>query len=431
MFKFIHAADIHLDSPLHKLDYYEGAPADEIRQATRRAFDNLVQTAIAEDVDFILIAGDLYDGDWKDYNTGLYLVSQTGKLRDAGISVYIAYGNHDAASKITKTLRLPENVYLFPSDKPSTYLIDNIDSLNVAVHGQSFAAPAVKKDLSLLYPPPLTGYFNIGVLHTCASGREGHAPYSPCTPKGLSQKGYDYWALGHVHQQEILCEDPPILFSGNIQGRHIRETGPKGCMLITVDESGRSKLEFKPLDVIRWAILKVDSKGVESGYDLIDRFCKELEILLDHSAGRPLVARVLIEGETPAHSELLTDFDRWSNEIRAAALDIGGERVWIEKIKIRTKLPPSEQDIQAGDGAIGELVKLFDELASQPELLRGLSNELIDLDKKIPKELKKELQENPDGIGLDDIEWLGSLVEQVRPMLIRMLIRKGDLNEDS
>nr|MBL0732180.1 DNA repair exonuclease [Desulfobacterales bacterium] len=255
MFKFIHAADIHLDSPLHKLDYYEGAPADEIRQATRRAFDNLVQTAITENVDFILIAGDLYDGDWKDYNTGLYLVSQTGKLRDAGISVYIAYGNHDAASKITKTLRLPENVHLFPSDKPSTYLIDN---LNVAVHGQSFAAPAVKKDLSLLYPPPLPGYFNIGVLHTCASGREGHASYSPCTPEGLRQKGYDYWALGHVHQQEILCDDPPILFSGNIQGRHIREIGPKGCMLITVDESGRSKLEFKPLDVIRWAILKVD-----------------------------------------------------------------------------------------------------------------------------------------------------------------------------
>ncbi len=425
MFKFIHAADIHLDSPLHKLDYYEGAPADEIRQATRRAFDNLVQTAIAEDVNFILIAGDLYDGDWKDYNTGLYLVSQTGKLRDAGISVYIAYGNHDAASKITKTLRLPENVHLFPSDKPSTYLIDNIDSLNVAVHGQSFAAPAVKKDLSLLYPSPLPGYFNIGVLHTCASGREGHAPYSPCTPEGLRQKGYDYWALGHVHQQEILCDDPPILFSGNIQGRHIRETGPKGCMLITVDDSGRSKLEFKPLDVIRWAILKVDSKGVESGYDLIDRFCKELEILLDQSAGLPLVVRVLIEGETPAHTELLTDFDRWSNEIRAAALDTSGERVWIEKIKIRTKLPPSEQDIQSGDGAIGELVKLFDELASQPELLRDLSDELIDLEKKIPKELKKELQENPDGIGLDDIEWLGSLVEQVRPMLIRMLIRKG------
>ncbi len=426
MFKFIHAADIHLDSPLHKLDYYEGAPADEIRKATRRAFDNLVQTAIAEDVNFILIAGDLYDGDWKDYNTGLYLVSQTGKLRDAGISVYIAYGNHDAASKITKTLRLPENVHLFPSDTPFTYLIDNIANLNVAVHGQSFAAPAVKKDISLLYPSPLPGYFNIGILHTCASGREGHDPYAPCSLEGLRQKGYDYWALGHVHQREILWDDPPILFSGNIQGRHIRETGPKGCMLITVDESGRSKLEFKPLDVVRWAILKVDSKGVESGYDLIDRFCKELEILLDQSVGLPLIVRVLIEGETTAHSELLTDFDRWSNEIRAAALDASGERVWIEKIKIRTILPPSEQDLQAGDGAIGELVKLFDELASQPELLRGLSDELIDLNKKIPKELKKELNENPDGIGLDDIEWLGSLLEQVRPMLIHRLIQKGD-----
>jgi len=419
MFKFIHAADIHLDSPLHKLDYYDGAPVDEIRQATRRAFNNLVQTAIAEAVSFVLIAGDLYDGDWKDYNTGLYLVSQTSILRQAGIPVYMVAGNHDAASKITKTLRLPENVHLFPSNKPATH---TMDSLNVAIHGQSFATPAVKKDLSFFYPAPLAGYFNVGLLHTCASGREGHEPYAPCTLEGLRSKAYDYWALGHVHQHEILSQDPWIVFSGNTQGRHVRETGPKGCVLVTVDDRGRSEIEFKPLDVIRWVIVTVDSDGAESGYTVMDRFRNCLETLLDENEDRPLVVRVVIQGETPAHSELLANVDRWGNEIRAAALDTSGHRVWIEKIKFHTRLPTSESHFQTGDGAMGELVTLFEEFSDNPDLLRELSDELMDLEKKMPKELKQ----GPDRIRFDDTKWLKSLLAQVRPMLIQRLMQKED-----
>ena len=192
MFKFLHAADIHLDSPLQKLEQYEGAPVRELRQATRRAFENLIELAIAEKVDFVLIAGDLYDGDWKDYNTGLYFISRITKLNDANIPVYIITGNHDAASAITKTLRLPDNVKMFPTDKPCTFKLEEV---GVAIHGQGFATPAVKKDLSAGYPVAVAGYFNIGMLHTCATGREGHEPYAPCTVAALESKGYDYWAL--------------------------------------------------------------------------------------------------------------------------------------------------------------------------------------------------------------------------------------------
>jgi DNA repair exonuclease SbcCD nuclease subunit len=419
MFKFIHTADIHLDSPLHKLDSYEGAPIDEIRQATRRAFNNLVQTAVAQGVGFILISGDLYDGDWKDYNTGLYLVSQMRRLRQAGISVYMVAGNHDAASKITKTLRLPENVHVFPSTTPATHIIE---PLNVAIHGQSFATPAIKKDLSLDYPAPLPGYFNVGILHTCASGREGHEPYAPCTVEGLRSKGYDYWALGHVHQYEILSRDPWIVFSGNIQGRHIRETGAKGCVMVTVDDRGRAEIAFTALDVIRWETVTVDSTDAESGYAVMDRFSHRLESLLDENEDRPLIVRVLLQGETPAHRDLLANVDRWSNEIRAAALDISGHRVWVEKIKFHTRLPSSQTDLRSGDGAMGELVTLLDEFAEKPELLRELSGELSDLEKKIPKELKQ----GPDRIRFDDSKWLKSLLAQVRPMLIQGLMKKED-----
>jgi exonuclease SbcD len=419
MFRFLHAADIHLDSPLHKLDYYEGAPVDELRQATRRALDNLVQTAIRENVSFVLIGGDLYDGDWKDYNTGLYFVSQTTKLRDAGIPVYLVAGNHDAASKISRALRFPENVHLFPTQKPTTLRIGHIE---VAIHGQSFASPVVKKDLSANYPPPLPGCFNIGMLHTCVTGREGHEPYAPCTLDGLRSKEYDYWALGHVHQHEVLMDDPLVVFPGNIQGRHVRETGPKGCVLVSVDDSGPAELEFKTLDVIRWVIVNVDTSSADSGYEVVDRFNKRLEASLDENEGLPLVARVVIKGNTQSHRELASDMERWTNEIRSAAVDISGGRVWVEKVKLHTKLPLSDKDLKSADGAIGELVHLLDALHSDPDRLHALADELADLEKKVPRELK----EGTDGMKFDDPKWLGNLLDQVCPMLLQRLIHKEE-----
>ena len=192
MFKFLHAADIHLDSPLRGLQRYEGAPVEEIRQASRRALENLVQLAIDQSVAFVLIAGDLYDGDWKDHRTGLYFVSQMVRLRAAGIPVIAIAGNHDAANKMTRTLPLPENVHVLDHRRPETFLLEQP---GVAIHGQSFATPTVLEDLSAAYPPAVGGMLNIGLLHTCATGREGHQPYAPCTIPGLISKHYDYWAL--------------------------------------------------------------------------------------------------------------------------------------------------------------------------------------------------------------------------------------------
>ena len=248
MFKFIHAADIHLDSPLRGLEQYEGAPVQEIRDAARRALANLVDLAIDQEVAFVLIAGDLYDGDWRDYNTGLYFVDQVRRLREANIPLYLISGNHDAANRMTRTLRMPDNVTFFSADAPETALIPELD---VAIHGQSFATAAVYEDLSEGYPVAKSGYFNVGVLHTCASGREGHDRYAPCSLEGLKAKGYDYWALGHIHIREILSEQPIIAFSGNIQGRHIKETGAKGCLLVTVNDDQSMQADFRALDCKR------------------------------------------------------------------------------------------------------------------------------------------------------------------------------------
>ena len=250
MAKFIHASDIHLDSPLRGLERYDGAPVEQIRQTTRMAMRNLVRAAIEEKVDFVMIAGDLYDGDWRDFNTGLFLLQQMSELRSADIRVFIVSGNHDAASQITRSLRMPKNVHLFPTDAPDTVILGE---LGVAIHGQGFAKEAVTANLAQGYPQAQAGLFNIGLLHTSVTGRDGHEPYAPCSLADLLAKGYDYWALGHVHTREVLHEhDPWIVFPGNIQGRHIRETGAKGCMVVTVEDGEVVEATHRNLDVLRW-----------------------------------------------------------------------------------------------------------------------------------------------------------------------------------
>jgi DNA repair exonuclease SbcCD nuclease subunit len=417
MFKFIHTADIHLDSPQHKLDKYEGAPADAFRLATRRAFENLVQLAIKQKAAFVLIAGDLFDGDWKDYNTGLYFVAQMARLRDARIPVFIVAGNHDAANKITKTLRLPENVTTFPTEKPATF---RVDAVNVAIHGQGFSSPVVRKDLSAGYPKPEVGYFNIGLLHSCLTGREGHEPYAPCSPEGLRGKGYDYWALGHVHRREVVQDDPPIVFPGNTQGRHARETGPKGCMLVTVEDSGLIDLQFQSTDVVRWVTADVDAQGSRSGYDIVDDFSRCLTDLLKENEDLPLAVRVRLEGETEACDDILAEPERWTNEIRAAALEIGGGIVWVEKVILQPTTPSSATRLKRGEGAIDELLKVFEELSADRSSRLQLAEELTTLGKKLPR----DLTEDSDGLRLDDADWLKEMLEQARPMLIRHLLRR-------
>ncbi len=196
--RFIHAADIHLDSPLVGLSSYQDAPADLLRGATRAAFTNLVSEAIELQVDFMIIAGDLYDGPWKDHNTGIYFSKEIGRLKKANIPVYLLYGNHDAESEMTKQLQLPDNVYGFGTRKCSTFRIEH---LKVALHGRSFKDAATYENLVTTYPAPEPGMFNIGVLHTALEGNTVHAPYAPCSLDELHAKGYDYWALTRLEEQ--------------------------------------------------------------------------------------------------------------------------------------------------------------------------------------------------------------------------------------
>lgn len=382
--KFIHAADIHLDSALHGLERYEGAPVEEIRSATRRAFDNLIELAIDEQVAFVLLVGDLYDGDWKDYNTGLYFVERMGRLRDASIRVFIVAGNHDAASQITKHLRLPDNVTLFSTKKPERVVLDD---LGVSICGQGFATRAVTDDISQGYPQGDPQLLNIGLLHTCLDGKPGHEPYAPCTVDGLRSKGYQYWALGHVHKREEVNQDPWIVFPGNIQGRHIREIGPKGCTLVTVEGGEIVEVAHRDLDVMRWSICELDVSATETVDDIYEQVREGLQSALDAAEGRPVAVRLVLYGACSAHLKLHADRERWIQEYRALATGLGGVGIWLEKISIKTRPAISTDEGLERDDALSGLLRAIHDMELDSSVLDELADEMSALRQKLPAEL--------------------------------------------
>jgi DNA repair exonuclease SbcCD nuclease subunit len=414
MVKFIHTADIHLDSPLKGLETHEDAPVEEIRGATRRAFENLIDLALGEEVDFILIAGDLYDGDWKDYNTGLFFAACMGRLATAGIKVFIVSGNHDAASQITKAMPLPDNVTLFSPRKPQSVTLDD---LGVIIHGQSYSFRAVTDNLAVQYPRNDAGYFNIGLLHTSLTGRGGHEDYAPCTLDELKSKGYDYWALGHVHKREIVSEDPWIVFPGNLQGRHIKETGAKGATLVTVEEGRIVGVESRELDVLRWADCRADLSECETVESVYDAVRQGIEVELDRAGGKTLALRLVLIGKCPVHTQLLDRTAQWTEEFRGIAVGFGG--VWLEKVKFQTSRKVGLGEIFGEDTPIAGLLASIQGLELDGDRFLGLVPELASLKSKLPAEI------HGDEAFLDPSDNIADLLYEVQELLIAKLLQHG------
>ncbi len=418
MFKFIHTADTHLDSPLLRLEAYEGAPVEAVRRASRGAFENLIDLAVGEPVDFILIAGDLFDGDWKDYNTGLYFIAQVRRLKEAGISLFIVSGNHDAAGRVTRSLPYPENVCVFSHTNPETRTLKH---LKTAIHGQSFSTPAVMNNIVLGYPEPVPGYFNIGVLHTSLTGREGHENYAPCTVEDLKNRGYDYWALGHVHRFEIVFSDPYIVFPGCIQGRHIRESGPKGAVMISVEEGSAPVVAYHPLDVIRWEQLSVDLTGSETEQACLDRFKDAIETQINRHEPLPVILRVTFTGETDAHIRIVGDLDYWKEAVRSTAVSDFGDRTWIEKVIVDTRPKTREGRRPVDPGPLLELEKLVLDIKTNDDSLLSIGDELSNLFRKLPAEYRQgEGALNP-----KDPNHLGRIVDQAHALIARGLKKEA------
>jgi DNA repair exonuclease SbcCD nuclease subunit len=378
-FRFLHAADLHLDSPLIGLSVKSPEFAKRVETASRQAFDNLVRLALEEQCRFVVLPGDVFDRDLRNYQTGLYFLAGMKRLAGAGIDVFLVLGNHDAGNRFADRLAFSANVHLFSKRHAETRVLEDV---GVAIHGRSFPKWDTEENLARDYPGAVPGMFNIGVLHTACVGSEGaHAPYAPCTIEQLANHGYDYWALGHVHGFAVLKEAPHIVYSGNLQGRDPRETGAKGAVLVTVDDGRVSLVEHRALDVVRWAAVTMDAASKADRDAMIDGLREQISEACAGAGDRAVALRVVVAGKTALHGELLMRRDAVREDIEALLPTLSHE-IWLEKFVVRTEPPAS---VEAVDPTVaGRLDREISRLAANGRLAAKIDEKLADIRARLP-----------------------------------------------
>ncbi len=308
-----------------------------------------------------------------------------------GISVFLVHGNHDAASRMEHTMRWPANVHVFAADRATTQCLE---SLGVAVHGQSYQRASETNDLAKNFPTKVDGFFNIGLLHTSLTGFEGHENYAPTSVETLLSHQYDYWALGHVHQRTIVNTNnnvnvsantrmsavPLICFSGNIQGRHIRETNEKGVFLVTVQSGKIVEHEFRAVDCMRWGVLEIPMQPDENETELLEKLEMAFDRLSQEACGRLVAVRVCVTGMTPLHEKTTQP---QSLEHLIAGIRMAAQRsrysVWVEKVAFQTQSVVNLNEIRNSDGLQGELLRLTDAWLANIDANTNISKELTRL----------------------------------------------------
>ena len=327
--RFLHAADVHLDSPLRGLDEYEGAPFQSLRGATPQAFAALVQLALAERVDFVILAGDLYDGDWPDFNTGLFFVSRVQELVRSGIPVVFFSGNHDAASRITARLTLPANVHALPTGGARNHTVRSL----ACRRARTRVRPAGRDtQLGSRIPRTRCRLFQRRRPAHRTGWSKGSRPL--CALHGRRIGGPRASTLGHWGTFTNVNRPTAADFRASNSLATCKAgtwaSPGQGCLLVTVDGDAQAVPEFRPLDVFRWETVAVNAAAAESVADVLESARAELSDARDRADGRPLAARLVISCSESVSLCLASDPEQFRANLRGQA---GGD-VWIEKIKV-------------------------------------------------------------------------------------------------
>ncbi len=356
-YRFVHAADIHLDSPLRSLALRDPALADLIGNATRRAFVRVIDLCLDEQVDALLLAGDLYDGDQTSMKTARFLAEQLRRLHEAGIRVFVIRGNHDALSRITKELTLPDTVKLFGGRAEAITIERDCGRFPVAIHGLSFAQPHAPESLLVKYRPPIEGAVNIGLMHTSLAGAPGHDLYAPCSLADLQGTGFRYWALGHVHKRAVVEGGCAVVMPGMPQGRDINEAGAKSVSLVTIGDDRSIRIEERVTSIAQFERVAVDATGIDDWRDLVASLARALEQTRDDVASEHLVARLRVMGATPLAWRIRRDLDLLKTEADDRASVVGS--CWVEKLEVDCRAPGVVVGLSADP--LTELRRLIDE----------------------------------------------------------------------
>lgn len=393
-FRFIHAADLHLDSPFAGLSAVPEEIAGTLRQSTFRALERLVELAVTHRVDFVLVAGDVYESADRSLRAQFRFHKAMQRLAENGISAFVVHGNHDPSDGREARLKWPEAVHIFGTGAVERIPVVLPGRGHVAdVLGISYPAAAVSDNYALSYSRSGSAPYQIGLLHANVDGAADHANYAPCSLRDLLAAGMDYWALGHIHGRRVLHEVPYIVFPGNIQGRSVRETGEKGCYMVDVDEHGGTSLVFHPLDAVRWVSREVSIAGLQTEQELREALERCLEEARQEADGRPVVVRLALTGRGTLHRRLADNFVKeLADELRTGELEragisgdgygieeaSAGNWVWIEKLSVHTGSAVNRELLIQEPGFLGDVLRLAGQIGQDPVELRRFAAQCLE-----------------------------------------------------
>ena len=363
-FKFIHCADLHLGTPFRGLSELNPDLGEALNKSTYTAFDNIVQLAIEEKVDCVLIAGDVYDSEDSSLKAQMKFRDNLARLSEEGIWAFVTHGNHDPISGWAAKLELPERVSVFPGDKVTSIPFQDNDETVAMIYGISFPKREIHDNLSLQFTSGKEKVPHIGVLHTMVGASTVHDSYAPCNTKDLTGSGMDYWALGHVHQGGVLRPSgPAIVYSGCSQSRSPRETGEKGCYLVSIEFGSDPDIKFVSTDVIRYVSDAIDIAALPTLDQVADSIIRKCMDISGESDERSVIARLSLKGRTDLHSQL-----KRTNSIPEILENVREQLaakepfVWLESLRLETAGTYDLDSLKKGDNFTADIIAVFDNL---------------------------------------------------------------------
>ena len=387
MIRILHTADVHLDSPLRSLALRDPELRDRVQTSSRTALSRIVDIALTNDVVALLIAGDLFDGAERSARTAAFLTLQLERLRERGIRVFYVKGNHDVENPLTGELSLPDNVHVFDGRGGKVQLAEG-----VWIHGVSFANRHAPESLLPKFPAPVEGAVNIAMLHTSLAGADGHDPYAPCTVGELTDAGFDYWALGHVHRRQVHSKAPWVVMPGTPQGRDIGEPGPKSATLLTIDQA--IEIEEVLTSAVEFLHIQVDVADTDNDDALRDILRRTLRDTARNLVSESAVIRLKLTGRTRRRWQVLRDQDVWKETAAQYARETG--TLWLDKVVFDLS-----DTAEPGHSATDELAEIMKAISEEPGFSETCRAEIEGILQELAPQRRAELL--PDEAAMDQL----------------------------
>jgi exonuclease SbcD len=370
--RFVHAADLHLDSPFRGIGDASPALKERLQSATLGALRRVVDQTIESKADFLVIAGDIYDSKDRNLRALVSFRKEMERLAERSIPVYIVHGNHDPLNGWGSGFQLPSNVITFGGRTDTEPFIRRGREV-AQITGVSYTRERVTDNLASSFKPADGAPYSIAVLHANVGRQSGHADYAPATIGELTAAGFNYWALGHVHTRSVLATEPAmVVYPGNTQGRNPRESGPRGCYRVDIDGYGRAHLEFIDTSVARWTHIDLSIGNLSTVDQLVDSMLEKAREQAAAFEG-PTLARCTIRGNGPLHRDLQRD---GMNEELAGVL---GSVLTAESVRIATGLELDLESLARTETMVSDFLKLTERAMEDPEMRQRLTDSIAPL----------------------------------------------------